>query len=155
MIEDKAGKNPITILMAEDDPDDRIALNKAFREVLQGEVQLHFVNDGEELINYLTRKGNIRDPGRSPLPELILLDLNMPYKDGREALREIKSIPALKQIPVVIWTNSTALGDIDYCYDSGASSYIVKPSGYTRLVETIGTLCKYWFQQVSLPPART
>lgn len=147
-------EGPVTILMAEDDPDDRVTLREAFGEVLRGEVQLHFVENGEELMDVLTRKWNRSDSARSPLPQLILLDLNMPRKDGREALREIKSSPELRRIPVVIWTTSTAPVDIDYCYETGASSYLIKPSGYAELVETVGTLCKYWFEQVSLPPQR-
>lgn len=155
MIEPDAKGSPITILMAEDDPDDRFALKEAFRDIVKGEVQLQFVEDGAELMEVLTRRRTPSDSGPPPLPHLILLDLNMPRKDGRQALLEIKSSPALKQIPVVIWTTSTARKDIDYCYESGASSYIVKPLGYTQLVETLGTFCRYWFQQVSLPPERT
>jgi CheY-like chemotaxis protein len=154
MIRPNAEKSAVTILMAEDDPDDRIAMKGAFGEVLRDEFQLHFVENGEELIDYLSRRPKPAE-GSSSLPHLILLDLNMPRKDGRETLREIKAIPALRHIPVVIWTTSTAQHDINFCYESGASSYVVKPSGYSQLVDTLGTLCKYWFQQVSLPQKRT
>lgn len=141
---------PIMILMADDDPDDRLLTQDAFEEChLTNE--LRFVEDGEELMDYLHRKGNYVDPNDSPRPGLILLDLNMPRKDGREALGEIKSDPELRSIPVVVLTTSNAETDILRSYDLGVNSFIVKPVTFEELVEVVKTLGKYWFQIVELP----
>ena len=141
---------PIIILIAEDDADDRVLTRDAFAESrLLNEV--YFVEDGEELINYLERKGKYSDPQTAPRPNLILLDLNMPKKDGREALTEIKSNPDLRRIPVVVMTTSKAEEDIFRSYDSGASSYITKPVTFEGLVDVIKTLGKYWVEVVELP----
>src|SRR5690606_8182427 len=118
--------NRIVILMADDDADDRMLTRDALEEsrVLN---DLRFVEDGEELMEYLTRKGKYSDPETSPKPGLILLDLNMPKKDGREALKEIKSDPELRRIPIVVMTTSKAEEDVFRSYDFGASSFITKP----------------------------
>jgi len=113
--------------------------------------ELRFVEDGEELMEYLTRKGKYANPDDSPRPGLILLDLNMPKKDGREALKEIKSDPNLRRIPVVIMTTSKAEEDIFRSYDFGASSFITKPVTFDRLVELMRTLGEYWVEFVELP----
>lgn len=141
---------PIVILMAEDDPDDRLLVREAFEEsrLLN---ELRFVEDGEELLEYLRQQGSYTDPESSPRPGLILLDLNMPRKDGREALREIKTDPALRRIPVVVMTTSQAEEDIFRSYDMGASSYIAKPVTFERLVELMKTLGNYWIEFVELP----
>jgi two-component system response regulator len=112
---------------------------------------LRFVVDGEELMDYLKRRGEYGDPDTSPRPGLILLDLNMPRKDGREALAEIKADPALKNIRVVIMTTSKAEEDIFRTYDLSAASYITKPVTFEGLVEVIKTLGKYWLEIVELP----
>lgn len=138
---------PIIILIAEDDADDRVLTKDAFAESrLLNEV--HFVEDGEELINYLEKKGQYADV---PRPNLILLDLNMPKKDGREALKEIKGNPDFRRIPVVVMTTSKAEEDIFRSYDCGASSYITKPVTFEGLVDVIKTLGKYWVEVVELP----
>lgn len=141
----------ITILMAEDDEDDRLLTEQAFAECkLQN--SLVFVEDGEQLLDYLQRRGEYTDPARSPRPGLILLDLNMPRKDGRQALVEIKADPSLRRIPVVILTTSKAEEDILRSYNLGASSYITKPVTFSSLVEILKALDRYWFQIVNLPP---
>jgi CheY-like chemotaxis protein len=111
------------------------------------------VENGEELMDYLHRRGAFADPARSPRPGLILLDLNMPRKDGREALAEIKSDPALRQIPVVVLTTSKAEEDIYRTYDLGVNSFITKPVTFDGLVNVMRTLGTYWFEIVELPAA--
>jgi CheY-like chemotaxis protein len=130
---------PFTVLMAEDDPDDRFLLEQAFLE-LQSRGDLRFVEDGEELIDYLVRSGKYTDPSLSPRPSLILLDLNMPKKDGRQALVEIKSDPGLQNIPVVVWTTSNEIEDKTQCEQAGASSFVTKPIAYAELVRTVKKL---------------
>ena len=146
---EKNGK-PIVILMADDDADDRMLTRDALEEsrVLN---ELKFVEDGEELMEYLHRKGKFAEPESSPKPGLILLDLNMPKKDGREALKEIKSDPNLRRIPVVIMTTSKAEEDIYRSYDFGASSFITKPVTFDRLVDLMRALGEYWVEFVELP----
>lgn len=141
---------PITILMAEDDADDRQMTKEAFEEshLLN---DLRFVCDGVELMDYLLRRGQYSDPASSPRPGLILLDLNMPKKDGREALREIKADPNLKAIRIVILTTSKAEEDISRTYDLSAASYITKPVTFAALADVIKTLAKYWLEIVELP----
>ena len=141
---------PITILMADDDPEDRMLVNDAWAESRLTN-DLRFVRDGEELMDYLNRRGNYSDPATSPRPGLILLDLNMPRKDGREALDEIKADPELRQIPVVILTSSQAEEDIVRTYDLGASSFITKPVTFESLVHVVRTIGKYWIGIVALP----
>ncbi len=140
----------ITILLAEDDADDRLLVKEALAE---GRVlnELRSVQDGEELIDYLRRRGRYADPEESPRPGLVLLDLNMPRKDGREALREIKADPDLRRIPVVVMTTSKAEEDIVRSYDLGANSYITKPVTFERLVELMKVLGRYWIEFVELP----
>ena len=109
------------------------------------------MEDGEELLDYLFQRNNYSDPAKAPRPDLILLDLNMPKKDGREALKEIKSSPALKNIPVVVLTTSKAEEDIYQTYELGVNSFISKPVTFEGMVETMKTLSLYWFNVVSLP----
>jgi CheY-like chemotaxis protein len=130
---------PFTVLMAEDDPDDRFLIEQAFLE-LQSRASLRFVEDGEELISYLVRSGKYTDPSLSPRPSLILLDLNMPKKDGREVLFEIKEDPELQKIPVVVWTTSNEIEDKIECQKAGASKYVTKPIDYARLVGAVREL---------------
>jgi CheY-like chemotaxis protein len=141
---------PITILMADDDADDRQMTKEAFA---QSRIvnDLRFVGNGIELIDYLYRRGPYADPDASPRPGLILLDLNMPKKDGREALREIKADPHLKKIRIVVLTTSKAEEDIYRTYDLGACSFITKPVTFTGLADVIKTLGKYWLEIVELP----
>ncbi|MCH8295805.1 response regulator [Candidatus Poribacteria bacterium] len=142
---------PITILMAEDDPDDQLLTEEAFSEALLAN-DLRFVEDGEELMDYLYRRGKYADASNSPHPGLILLDLNMPRKDGREALEEIKADPNLRRIPIVVLTTSKAEEDILRTYDLGVSGFITKPVEFESLVEVVKVLGKYWFEIVELPP---
>ena len=145
-------RNPVTILMAEDDPDDRLLTKEALEDNRLIN-DLHFVEDGEELMDYLCQRGQYADPDTSPRPGLILLDLNMPRKDGREALEEIKADPNLRRIPIVVLTTSKAEEDILRSYDLGVNSFIVKPVTFGALVEVMQALKKYWFEIVELPPA--
>src|SRR5690606_2232641 len=140
---------PIVILMADDDADDRMLTRDALAEsrVLN---ELRFVEDGEELMDYLKRRGKFEDAD-APRPGLILLDLNMPKKDGLEALKEIKSDPDLRRIPIVVMTTSKAEEDIFRSYDFGASSFITKPVTFDRLVELMKALGDYWVEFVELP----
>jgi CheY-like chemotaxis protein len=136
--------------MADDDADDRMLTKEALEEsrVLN---ELRFVEDGEELMDYLTQRGKYSDPESAPRPSVILLDLNMPKKDGREALKEIKADPNLRRIPIVILTTSKSEEDIYKTYDLGASSYITKPVSFDGLVELMKTLGQYWVEFVELP----
>jgi len=152
MIRSRTG-NPITILMAEDDPEDRMITQDGFEESKLAN-ELRFVEDGEELMDYLYRRGKYSDPELSPRPGLILLDLNMPRKDGREALAEIKADPSLRSIPVVVLTVSKAEEDILRSYDLGANSYITKPVTFGSLVDALKALSIYWFEIVTLPSRR-
>ncbi len=143
---------PVTILMADDDPDDRLMAREAFEESRLAN-SLHFVHDGAELMDYLQRRGDYADAASSPRPGVILLDLNMPRKDGREALREIKADPDLRRIPIVILTTSKAEEDILRSYDLGANSFITKPVTFESLVNVVRTISSYWFEIVELPRA--
>lgn len=141
---------PVTILMADDDSDDRLLAKDALAESrLEGEVR--FVENGEELLDYLHRRGKFADAAQSPQPSLILLDLNMPRKDGREALREIKATPELRKIPVVVLTTSRADTDIAQIYDLGANSFIAKPVSFDSLVNVMKIVRTYWCELVQLP----
>jgi CheY-like chemotaxis protein len=147
----KADRRPVSILVADDDPDDRLLVRQAFAESeLPGE--LHFVEDGEELMGYLKGKEKYTDRVKYPVPGLILLDLNMPRKDGREALKEIKSDPKLRRIPVIVLTTSKAEEDISGSYDLGVNSFISKPVTFSELVDVATALRKYWLEIAELPP---
>ena len=141
----------ITIVLADDDPDDRQLTEEAFTENRLAN-QLHCVQDGEELMDYLHRRGAFEQLRSEPLPGLILLDLNMPRKDGREALKEIKADPNLRRIPIVVLTTSKAEEDILRSYDLGVNSYVTKPVTFKSLVELVKVLGRYWFEVVELPP---
>jgi CheY-like chemotaxis protein len=141
---------PITILMADDDADDRQMTLEAFEESRLAN-DLRFVEDGAELMDYLLRRGRYAEAADAPRPGLILLDLNMPKKDGREALREIKADPRLRNIRVVVMTTSKAEEDIIRTYDLGAESYVTKPVTFGALVEVVRTLGRYWLEIVELP----
>ncbi|MBX3248146.1 MAG: response regulator [Myxococcales bacterium] len=140
-------RKPLTIVMAEDDPDDRLLARDALAQsrVLN---ELRCVEDGVELLRYLRREAPFED---APRPGLILLDLNMPRMDGREALREIKADAALRRIPVVVLTTSKAEEDLVRSYDLGAASFISKPVTFDGLVELMKALGRYWIEFVELP----
>ena len=139
--------SPIVILLADDDEDDRMMTEDAFRRHRLAN-EFHAVVDGEELMDFLKRRGKHKD---APRPGIVLLDLNMPRKDGREALREIKEDPELRTIPIVVLTTSREEEDILRTYGLGASSYIQKPVGFDSLVRIVEALGNYWFQVVELP----
>ena len=141
---------PIVIVLADDDPDDCVLAREALEESRLAN-ELHIVGDGEELLAYLRHEGAYAEPGSSPRPDLILLDLNMPRKDGREALREIKADPSLRSIPIVVLTTSRAEEDIYRTYDLGVSSFISKPVTFEGLVHVMKVLGRYWFEIVELP----
>lgn len=138
---------PITIVVADDDSDDRLMIKEAFEESRLAN-NLKFVEDGEELMDYLLRRGKHKEATR---PGLILLDLNMPRKDGREALKEIKSHPELRDIPVVVLTTSKAEEDVYRTYNLGVNSFISKPVTFEGLVTIVRELGRYWFEVVELP----
>ncbi len=146
----KGRRTTVTILMADDDEDDCMLAREALVESRLAN-DLHIVRDGEELMDYLYRRGKYLDSSTSPRPGLILLDLNMPRKDGREALEEIKTDPHLRHIPIVVLTTSKAEEDIYRSYDLGANSFITKPVTFASLVEVMRTIGKYWFEIVELP----
>jgi CheY-like chemotaxis protein len=138
------------ILMADDDEGDRLLVRDAW-ESSGLDNDLRFVRDGQELMDYLLRQGVYCSPSRSPRPDLILLDLNMPRKNGHEVLREMKANPNLEQIPVVMFTSSTADEDVARTYSLGGNSYITKPLTYTDLMRVIEGLGRYWLRTVELP----
>lgn len=147
----KVRGKPITILMADDDEDDCLMTKEALLDDRLAN-DIHFVADGEELLDYLYHRGKYSDLNSAPIPGLILLDLNMPRKDGREALQEIKSSPGLRSIPVIVLTTSREEEDVLRSYDLGANSYITKPVTFEGLSKAMRELKKYWFEIVELPP---
>ncbi len=140
----------ITILMADDDPDDRQMTKEAFEKAHLAN-DLRFVEDGVELLDYMFRRGKYADAAVSPRPSIILLDLNMPRKDGREALKELRSDPRFRSIRVIILTTSKAEEDIIRSYDLSAASFITKPVTFDALVDVVRALGKYWLEIVELP----
>jgi CheY-like chemotaxis protein len=142
-----------TLLLADDDPDDRLLIKEALEES-RLVADLRSVEDGEELMDYLHRRGRYAEPNDSPHPDLILLDLKMPRKSGHQALEEIKASPELRCIPIVVLTTSKAEEDIARAYASGANSFIVKPTSFGTLIEVMKTLRGYWFELITLPPGR-
>jgi CheY-like chemotaxis protein len=144
--------NALRILVAEDDADDRLLIRNAF-EASGLAHDLRFVNDGEDLLDYLFRRGKYANGQGAPLPGIILLDLNMPKVDGREALKVIKNDEGLKRIPVVVLTTSNAEADVRRSYDLGVNSFITKPVTFDGLITVVETLNKYWFEIVKLPTA--
>lgn len=147
------GESPktITILMADDDEDDCLLAQEALSKV---EIPNHLdiVSDGEMLMDYLYRRGEFENLQNIPLPGLILLDLNMPKKSGLEVLREIKSDPHLRRIPIVILTSSETPNDVYASYDNGANSFVTKSVALTNLVDIVEEIGKYWLEIVELPP---
>lgn len=142
----------VTILMADDDEDDREMTRDAL-EVAGVAHDLRTVKDGKELLDYLRREGDYAGSAvNAPLPGIILLDLNMPRMDGREALAEIKGDPALRKIPVVVLTTSKAEEDVTRTYDLGVSGFVTKPVTFAGLVEVMQCWTQYWFDVVELPP---
>ena len=134
-----------TILVVEDDPDDRLFAKDAFEETgLPADVR--FAEDGVEMFDYLSRRGKFSDPVNSPRPDIILLDLRMPRKSGHEALAELRAIPAYRLIPVVVLTTSELEEDVLRSYELGANSYVVKPTTFSGLVDTLKHLSQFWLR---------
>lgn len=142
----------LDILLADDDAEDRMLLVSALKEArLKNTIQE--VSNGEELMDYLRNEGKYSNRETYPLPGIILLDLNMPKKDGREALHEIKLDERLKGIPVIVMTTSKVEEDILKSYDLGVNSFITKPVNFKDMVDTVKTLSHYWFEIVRLGPS--
>lgn len=148
----RPAETAISILIADDDPDDRLLIKEALADARLAN-ELEFVTDGVELMDFLHRRGPYADHENRPLPGLILLDLNMPRKDGREALEEIRSDSRLKRIPVVVLTTSQADEDVLRTYDLGVNSFITKPVTFDELVKVMKAISDYWLQIVRLPSA--
>ena len=141
------------ILMADDDADDRLLANDALLDcAFEGLVR--FVEDGEELVNYLRRSGKYSAVESNPRPGLILLDLNMPRKNGKEVLREIKADPLLREIPVIVLTTSSSPDDISRCYQHGANAYVTKPGSYAALLDMVRNFSAFWLQTARLPETK-
>ena len=143
-------KRLLNIMVAENDEDDRALVKFAFAECKLPN-SVHFVEDGEQLLDYLNRHGPYENPVNSIRPDLILLDLDMPKINGHEALKEIKGDPKLRSIPVVIFTTSKATQDINSTYNMGANSFIIKPVTYDGLIQVMNALAEYWFEISELP----
>lgn len=146
----KKSVHALKILIAEDDAEDRLFIQEAFAE-LQLAADVSFLEDGEALLRYLQREPPYQDPNLHPQPNIILMDLNMPRKDGREALREIKAHPDLRSIPVIIFSTSSDNSDIFQSYQSGANCYLTKPVGFKELVSMLRELKTYWLEMSCLP----
>jgi len=146
----KATPEKKIILMVEDDPDDIYLISEAIDEC-QLSVRIFIVEDGEQMLDYLHQRGAYTDPKVAPRPDLILLDLNMPRKDGREALVELKQNPDLRSIPVVVLTTSSAERDKTYSYNQGASGFVTKPVTFSGLREAVCKIGDYWIKTVQLP----
>lgn len=142
---------PVLILLAEDDPDDRHFAIQALKDSPLAST-VRCVENGEELMDYLNRRGNYADPSTSPLPNLILLDLNMPRKDGRQAAKEIKENPVLRRIPVIALTTSQNEADVSYLYDLGINAFVTKPVTFDGFCDAINAIGYFWFEVVQLPP---
>lgn len=143
----------IRILLAEDDPDDRLLTRRALQKSRIANT-IATVEDGEELMDYLRHEGEYSDPDDAPRPGLILLDLNMPRMDGREALKKIKSDPDLRRIPVIVLTTSEAEQDILQSYDLGVNAFVTKPVTFDGLADAVQALGDFWFEIVKLPSER-
>jgi CheY-like chemotaxis protein len=149
-LHERHGKS-MTILLADDDQEDRELARDALQDSRLAN-EMRFVVDGQDLMDYLRREGRYADPSvDAPRPGIILLDLNMPKKDGREALAEIKADESLRRIPVVVLTTSNDEQDVLRSYDLGVSSFITKPVTFAGLVEAMSNWSRYWFELVELP----
>jgi CheY-like chemotaxis protein len=145
---DQTQPRPIHILLVDDDEDDRYLTREAFHQHYPAS-RISFAEDGEDLLDFLKYQGRYTGAAHT-LPELILLDLNMPRKDGREALREIKASEHLRHIPIVVLTTSDAKEDIETSYFNGANSFITKPPTFQRLSEVTQAIGQYWFNVVTV-----
>lgn len=143
-------RRPLVILMADDDEDDRLLAREAMAEArVPGE--FHSVPDGEHLLAYLYGRDQYADERRAPRPGVILLDLNMPRMDGREALRRIRSEPAFRAVPVIVMTTSRAAADVTRGYELGANTVISKPVSFEAMVDVMRAVGRYWLEIAELP----
>ena len=150
-IQDKpTDRNRLVLMMVDDDEDDCILVNEALKAACSG-CTFRCVGDGEEILEYLHRSGRYKDVESCPVPDLILLDLNMPRMGGREVLKKLKTDPRFRAIPVIILTTSRELDDVKACYDLGANSYITKQPSFDEVVSSIKTLMEYWIEVATLP----
>ena len=139
----------LQILMADDDADDRLLIQEAMDEAGVG-YNMNFAVDGEDLLDRLHKRGKYADNAEQ-LPDLLLLDLNMPRKDGRECLQEIRAEPGLCHLPIVILTTSSAHAEVMRCYRLGANSFVSKPVNFDGMVDLVRNLLTYWSSSVRLP----
>lgn len=145
-----AAKPIVRIMIADDDPDDRLLIEEALEEA-HFDCPVEFFTDGQDLLDYLYGRGDYAHRPQALLPSLLLLDLNMPRMDGREALQKIKQDPRLRRIPVVVLTTSSSEEDVLQAYDLGANSFITKPAAFRDLVEAMEAISGYWLGTVTLP----
>jgi CheY-like chemotaxis protein len=136
------------VLIAEDDEEDRVFAENALNETRRSSIDIRFVLDGEELLEYLKKEGKYKN---APRPSVIFLDLNMPKKRGIEALIEIKSDEDLRKIPIIVLTSSGAQEDVEESYNKGANSYITKPDYYGELKEIMKKTERFWFEAAKIP----
>lgn len=139
------------ILMADDDSEDCTLVAEALQATGR-DCELRCVRNGEEVFDYLHRRGEYTQQRETPRPDLILLDLKMPRKDGRETLSELKADPQWRSIPVIALTTSNANVDVNFCYDKGVNAYVTKPATFRKWVETLEAITKYWFDVAQLLP---
>jgi CheY-like chemotaxis protein len=149
-----AERDRVVLVMADDDEDDCLVVSEALKVACTG-CTLCCVRDGAEIMDYLNRIGRYSHPESSPVPDIILLDLNMPKMGGREVLRRLKTDPRFRAIPVIILTTSRELEDVKICYDLGANSYITKHASFDEVVAAMKTLTEYWIEIATLPPRKT
>jgi len=147
-------RHPAVVLLAEDNPAEQNLTRRAFREA-QVECDLRIVSDGEEALQYLHRQGRYADPGLSPMPSILLLDLNMPRLDGRQVLQRLKQDPELQALPVIVLTTSGAEQDVARSYELGCNSFIQKPFELQEFMEVLASLRNYWLHLVTLPPIQS
>jgi CheY-like chemotaxis protein len=140
----------IQILLVEDDPDDVLLMSEVLRETRIAN-DLHIAMDGEEAMDYFLRRGRFSD---APVPDLVFLDLNLPKKDGRQVLTEIKADPSLRRIPVIVLTTSAAEQDVLDAYDEHVNAYVRKPLGFTALLDVFRSIEDFWLGSVLLPPRK-
>ena len=148
---EKHSSKRTVVIIAEDDPDDRLLIRDAIKDASQQPLEIIFVQDGAEMLDYLYHRGKYREMKNTPHPELVLLDLNMPKIGGMEVLEEIKRDPALRTIPVVVLTTSHEPAHISRSYELGGNGFVTKPDSYHELVELMQNIQKYWFRTVELP----
>lgn len=149
----RGDRDRVLLVMADDDEDDCLVVSEALN-VACTHCTFRCVRDGAEMMDYLNRIGRYRHPESSPVPDIILLDLNMPKMGGREVLKRLKTDPRFRAIPVIILTTSRELEDVKICYDLGANSYITKQSSFDEVVAAMKTLTEYWIEIATLPPRK-